>query len=144
MEKVVRPLRLGLLVIHRQILQVIRFGIVGAVGTAVYLTIAISLPALSSLNVSATTAAALASAISVLVSYMGHHKFTFVKVGQHDVYLPRFLLLSLVLSVSAAVCTYILTEVVSVGYRYAAAAIAVAYPIASFTLNRAIIFRDDR
>lgn len=144
MEKGVTPLRFGSLPGNGQFLQFIRFGIVGIVGTAIYLMIAISLPALSSFIVSPTAAAMVASVMSVLVSYMGHHKFTFTKVGQHSFYLPRFLILSVLLSCAVTVGTHLLTEVFSIEYRYAAVAVAVTYPIASFSLNHMVIFRDRR
>ena len=110
-------------------------------GTAIYLTLAISLPMLSSSVVSPTVAALLASITSVLVSYVCHHSFTFARVGQHNLYFPRFLVLSVVLSCVAAVVTHVLTEIFSIEYSYVAIVVAVVYPIASFTFNHTVVFR---
>lgn len=122
--------------------QLLRFGVVGIVATAVYFFIAILLPPASSFVIRPSAASLVASFVSVLVSYLGHHSFTFTKIGDHSFYLPRFLVISLILSLAAALGTHVLTELLHVGYRYAAAGVAVAYPVASFILSRVVVFKD--
>jgi putative flippase GtrA len=138
------PRRCQALVAADSLRQVLRFGIVGGVATAVYLIVAISLPALPSFSAPPTVAASIASVVSLLVSYFGHHKLTFSKVGHHELYLPRFLLSSVALSLIAVNFTYFLTETAQFDYRIASLCVALSYPLASFLLSRIWIFRDVR
>jgi putative flippase GtrA len=124
--------------------QIVWFGVVGLVATGVYLAIAISLPRLPAIAVSPTVGALVASIVSVFVSYLGHHKFTFAKIDRHEFYLPRFILSSVVLSSVATAATFLLTKILAVEYRIAAVVIAVAYPCASYTLNLLFVFTDQR
>lgn len=122
--------------------QIVWFGVVGLLATGVYLAIAILLPELSAFAVSPTAGAVIASIVSVFVSYLGHHKFTFAKVGRHDFYLLRFICLSVVLSCAAATVTFLLTKIFVVEYRMVAVVIALAYPCASYMLNLLFVFND--
>jgi putative flippase GtrA len=124
--------------------QVVRFSIVGGVATAVYLIVGISLPALPSFSVPPTVTASIASVASLLVSYFGHHKVTFSKVGHHEFYLPRFLLSSVSMSLVAVSVTWFLTETAQFDYRIVSLCVALSYPLASFLLGRFWIFRDVR
>ena len=139
-----RPRRFLTLADGSSVQQFIRFGIVGAVATAVYCIIAISIPALSLFAVSPAAGALIASFVSVSVSYYGHHKITFAKVGNHAVYLPRFLLSSAVLSGAAVAATYVATQTFLIDYRLTSFGVALAYPPASFLLSRLWIFSDVR
>ncbi|MGO9392529.1 GtrA family protein [Rhodoblastus sp.] len=139
-----RSLKYSMQMASGSLWQLVRFGIVGAVATSVYVFVAISLPALPSFSASPTVASSIASFVSVLVSYFGHHKVTFSKVGRHEFYLPRFLLSSTALSCIAAAATYLITETLRVDYRFASLCVAFAYPAASFLLGRIWIFRDVR
>jgi putative flippase GtrA len=130
-----RPRRFLTLADGSSVQQFIRFGIVGAV--------AISIPALS-FAVSPAAGALIASFVSVSVSYYGHHKITFAKVGNHAVYLPRFLLSSAVLSGAAVAATYVATQTFLIDYRLTSFGVALAYPPASFLLSRLWIFSDVR
>lgn len=136
------PWRYQALVAADLLRQVVRFGIVGGVATGVYLLVAISLPALPTFSAPPTVAASIASVVSLLVSYFGHHRLTFSKVGHHEFYLPRFLLSSVTLSFIAVIVTYFLTKTALFDYRIASLCVALSYPLVSFLLSRIWIFRD--
>lgn len=128
---------LKLIDFKRTIFSAARFGLVGILATAIYLIIAVILPEYS---ISPTLAAAIASIVSVGFSYLGHHSFTFSKSGLHEFYLPRFLIVSTLLSAVATATTFIMTNFFGLSANNAAVVVAIFYPIFSFALNNLWVF----
>lgn len=121
-----------------------RFGAVGLAATAVYWLAAVGLAEFGPFGLRPAVAAFAASVLSVLFSYVCHHRLTFEKRGRHAVYLPRFLAVSTTLTILAAIGTGALTDRLGASPRVAATIVAVLYPLASLALNFAWVFRDRR
>ena len=120
--------------------ELLAFGIVGASATAVYFGVAIMVYTIPPFDTHPAIAAFVASVASLLWSYAGHHRFTFRKTGSHYFYLPRFVGISVILSVMAVCGTYFATQSFGVDYQLATLGITISYPLASFALNRSWVF----
>ena len=79
---------------REQLAATSRFAVVGLVATGVYFGITAGLGS-RVVGMEPVTASTLGFLVSVLVSYLGHHRFTFRVSGRHGFYLPRFLFVTL-------------------------------------------------
>ena len=73
-------------------LRVLRFGIVGLVGTATYGLV--TLGAIELLHVPCVPSSVLGVAASIGVSYLGHALYSFRVNGEHSSFVWRFLMLA--------------------------------------------------
>jgi putative flippase GtrA len=121
-------------------LELLVFGIVGASATAVYFGVALMVYAIPPFEAHPASAAFVASVVSVLWSYAGHHRFTFRRTGSHHFYFPRFVAISVMLSAIAVCATYFVTSSFGVNYQLATLGVTISYPLASFALNRSWVF----
>ncbi len=112
-----------------------RFGAIGALATLLYfmVTAALGQPAI---GIEPITAHVLGTAASILVSYFGHHRFTFQMQGAHDFHFPRFLTVTAALFVLSTAVMAIGRYGLTLNHTLVTAAIAIGYPIASYVLNR--------
>ena len=78
--------------------------------------------------------------ISLTLSYVGHHRFTYGKEGEHIVYIPRFATTTVILLIVSNVAAYVLIDRGAHNYLIASAAIAVIYPVGSLMLNTFFVF----
>lgn len=111
-----------------------RFIVVGLIATGVYFGSTVALGS-SRVGLSPVTANTIGFVISILVSYFGHHFYTFRVSGRHDFYFPRFLFVTLTLFGLSTVATKVLTETFGVSHVLVTAGIALAYPPSSYLLN---------
>jgi putative flippase GtrA len=124
-----------------RVFELLVFGLVGASATVVYMSVAIMVYAIPPFAAHPASAAFVASVASVFWSYVGHHHFTFRRIGSHHVYLPRFVAIAVILSAMAVCGTYLATQSFGVDYRLATLGVTISYPLASFALNRGWVFR---
>lgn len=113
---------------------------VGIAATATYLVATLLLLS-PSLRVEPVLASALASGISTLVSYAGHHSYTFERTGDHGFYFPRFIAVTVSLFLLSTMGMYFFTHVIPTDPSYVAIAITVTYPVASYLLNLLWVFK---
>ena len=118
----------------------LRFIVSGIAATASYLVITVLLMA-PPLRLEPVLASALASGISILVSYAGHHSYTFERKGRHGFYFPRFIAVTVLLFLLSTMSMYVFTRVIPTDPVYVAIAVTVAYPIASYLLNLLWVFK---
>lgn len=111
-----------------------RFGMVGVLSTLVYFVTA-SLLGRPPIGVNPVVANTLGVAVSLLVSYVGHHQYTFKVQDGHRRYLPRFLVVTAGLFVLSSAATAIASYVWLFDHVAVTACITVCYPIASYLLN---------
>ena len=111
-----------------------RFGIVGIASTLVYfiLTTVLGRPPI---DMGSITANVLGVIVSLLVSYFGHHRFTFGVLGQHRHYLPRVLFVIATLFLLSCAVMTIGRYVLVLDHTLVTAIIAIFFPIVSFVLN---------
>jgi putative flippase GtrA len=118
--------------------QLLRYGLAGAVGTALHYAILVSLVQFAHAPaVAASTAGAVAGA---LVNYVLNHRFTFASSRTHDHALPRFAAVALAgIAINAIVMNAMLSLL---GVHYLAAQIVATGVVfvASFFINRAWTF----
>lgn len=119
----------------------VRFGLVGLSATFFYIALYWILT--SDLGVIPPVSAAIASIISIAVSYAGHYFFTFQHNGRHLRSMTRFVAVSVTLIAANSL-------LVAIVDRYSVFRLAplivtcLFYPLASFLLNRTLVFRKDK
>jgi putative flippase GtrA len=111
-----------------------RFGMVGVVATFIYFAITTILgrPPIGMDPLAANT---LGVAASLSVSYFGHHRYTFRMLGEHERYLPRFLIVMAGLFLLSTVAMAIARYVWVLDHSLVTASIAVCCPFVSYLLN---------
>ena len=111
-----------------------RFGIVGVAATFVYfaVTTALGRPPIGMDPIAANT---LGVAVSLSVSYFGHHRYTFRALGEHERYLPRFLIVTAGLFLLSTAAMAIARYVWILDHTVVTACIAMCYPVVSYLLN---------
>ena len=134
-----RKLPLTLLA-HKSLLfgEAVRFGLVGLGATFLYIALFWLLD--SELGLIPAVSATFASIISIVASYSGHYFFTFRHSGGHFRSMTRFLAMSATLITANSV----LVEIVDRYFTFKSApfiATCIFYPLASFLLNRTLVFR---
>lgn len=134
-----RKSRLNLLA-HKRLFtgEASRFGLVGL--SATFLYVALFWLLTSELGLISAVSAIIASIISIVASYTGHYYFTFRHSGSHY----RSMTLFLVVSASLITSNSMLVEIVDryVAFKHAPIiATCIYYPLASFLLNRKLVFR---
>ena len=111
-----------------------RFGVIGLLATATYFLTTVVLGN-SPINMEPIAANTIGFAFSVVVSYVGHHQFTFRVDGAHGYYFPRFISVTVVLFLLSTAAVAVFRDVLGYNHTLITAAIAVSYPIASYALN---------
>jgi putative flippase GtrA len=112
----------------------------GIASTATYFAVSLMLIA-PPVMLDPVLASAGAFGISLVVSYLGHHRYTFEREGRHGFYLPRFITVTVLLFVSSTLAMFIFTHVVATEPLYVTIAITLTYPIASYVLNLLWVFK---
>ena len=118
--------------------QFLRFAIIGGATTITHIIVALWLNEI--LGLTALTANFLAFATAVMVSYLGNHRWTFSRQGQHDRYLPRFVIVALTGMILNQLIVYGLVDLGRWSYRMALVIVVFAVPLITFTLNRLWVF----
>ncbi|HRF45765.1 MAG TPA: GtrA family protein [Candidatus Competibacteraceae bacterium] len=118
--------------------QFLRFAIIGGTATVTHIITALALNEI--LGLPALTANFLAFTTAVLVSYWGNHSWTFSRQGQHDHYLPRFVVVALTGMVLNQIIVYTMVDLGHWSYRLALAIVVFMVPLITFTLNRLWVF----
>ncbi len=119
--------------------QLFRFGIVGVVATAsYYLTMRFFI---NLLGVPLPQAHMMATILSLLVSYIGHHGVTFQAEGRHPYYFRRFCFTSAALFCLSSTFLWGATTALMISREAAAGMVALGYPVASFALHWVWSFR---
>jgi putative flippase GtrA len=128
--RVVPPGFLG----RESIARVARFGVIGLLATATYFltTVALGNPPVSMEPIAANT---IGFILSVVVSYVGHHRFTFRMDGAHGYYFPRFISVTVVLFLLSTAAVAVFRDILGYSHTLVTATIAVSYPVASYALN---------
>ncbi|UZE48078.1 GtrA family protein [Rhodopseudomonas sp. P2A-2r] len=127
---------------HRRRLPVIgRFGMVGIIATLLYFmtTTILGRPPFSIDPVAANSAGV---AVSLLFSYLGHHRFTFGVASGHGRSLPRFLIVSGGLFVLSSAAMAAARYVWSYDHMLVTACITICYPVMSYLINSAWTFAE--
>lgn len=119
--------------------RVFRFGIVGVLATLSYFLLMLLL--IDVAHLSTRWSHVTATVLSLLVSYLGHHGYTFERSGDHSRYFARFCIVSAALFVCSSSFLWWATASGAMSRELAAAAIALSYPPLSFVLHWACSFR---
>jgi putative flippase GtrA len=114
--------------------ELLRFGAVGITSTVTYFAVT-AIAGNAPFLLDPVLANVLGFCVSILVSYLGHHAFTFKIKGTHGVYAPRFLASTAMLFVLATGMMAALRYWLQLDHTLSTAAVAVTYPIASYALN---------
>jgi putative flippase GtrA len=119
--------------------QVLRFGGVGGAATVLHVTVALAVQTLFQAPGQVANLAGFAAA--VLLSYLGHARYTFGVDAQSGPQFARFLLLSgLGLATSSATVWLVATKL-GFGFTVAMVAVAIVVPTASYLAMRFWVFQ---
>ena len=111
----------------------VKFVLVGIAATATYFCLSLALVSMNRFD--PFTVNFLALTISILVSYVGHHKFTFKKQGSHAFYFPRFLFTTLISLVYSNGIVFVVVYSLKQSVSLSTTIVTVTYPILSFTMH---------
>ncbi|WP_448203921.1 GtrA family protein [Azospirillum sp. sgz302134] len=116
--------------------RALRFALVGVAATATYYIVTVGLSdGWTGVRLPASVANLIGFAVSLALSYVGHHRFTFGKTSRHDHYLPRFVAVSLTLAALSTGAVHLMTGLFGVPAAVSAGIVALCYPPASYALN---------
>ena len=118
----------------------LRFMATGIAATATYFALTLLLMA-PPLRLEPVLASALGCGISILVSYLGHHSYTFERKGRHSFYVTRFIVVTTSLFLLSTLAMYVFTRMIPTDPLYVMFVVTAAYPIASYLLNLLWVFR---
>lgn len=111
-------------------LRLLRFSVVGLFATVTHVAIAFFTQ--RALGAAPVTANAVGFACAFLISYFGHHRWTFARRGNHRTHLRRFLAVSLIAYLVSHLITIAVTGWFGLSYEMALAAILVAVPATTY------------
>ena len=123
--------------------RAVRFGIVGISATLTYLVLA-NLLAVPLGPMTAFHAHVAAICCSILVSYTGHHAFTFARKGRHGFYFGRFAAITALLFVLTSALAYAMDADLHLPALVISIAVTVLYMAASFVLHSLWTFVAER
>lgn len=119
----------------------IRFCLVGVPVTASYAVTAYA--GIAWLGLPMLAANLLGCAASIIVSYLGQKYFTFRSLGEHQVELPKFLVLCVVAICASSICMAVIANT-GVDYRIALVVSAGAIAVVNFTVMNIWVFAQAR
>lgn len=118
--------------------RIVRYGLVGVTSAISYAAL---FYLLSKIISNAGAANFLAILGSLVVSYAGHHRFTFEFEHGHSQSLPRFLISSALLMTLFALLAYVYVDLHGGSRPVVAAFTVFGYPVLSFIVHSAWSFR---
>jgi putative flippase GtrA len=119
--------------------RLVRFGLVGILATATYFLLMLLL--IDVLRSATRWAHVTALSAGLLVSYAGHHRFTFERRRNHQRYFARFCIVSAILFLASSLFVWEVTANGAMSPEMAAGIVTVAYPCLSLVLHWALTFR---
>jgi putative flippase GtrA len=120
-----------------------RFSLVGAAATATYLVVA-NLVAMPLGPLSPFVAHLAGLGCSVLVSYGGHHAFTFRRVGAHVHYARRFAVITAILVTLTSLFAFVCDRALGLPAIAISVMVTVLYPAGSYVLHSLWTFAERR
>lgn len=123
-----------------RLFQFVRFNIVGILATACYFCVGMALELLSDLT--PVQVHLCAFGVSIVLSYLGHSRFTFGVSGRR--YLIRFIVITAILFGSSTLLTRLLSDNEAVPQILIVGIVTVAYTVASFLLHSLWTFTEPR
>lgn len=118
--------------------QLERFGIVGISATLVHVAVVLLLVELARLNPSVANALAFCAAVSV--SYLGNHRFTFVRSGNHVAYFRRYALTAGGLFITNNSVFFVLNELLGINYLITLVFVVAFVAVLGFCVMRFWVF----
>ncbi len=118
--------------------QLVRFGFVGGLATLVHVLAALS--AKAAFDLPEQRANLIGFSVAVLVSYLGHMRFTFeIREGSNAQFLRFVIMSALSLAISSG-AVWLMTTQLGFSFAVAMGAVAVLVPAASFVAMRFWVF----
>lgn len=120
-----------------------RFGIIGVIATFAYF--AIALAGVKVLDLPPTTSTIIGQVCSVIISYLGHRRFTFRVAGSHLSHVTRYALIAVPFGFALNFgITWLITSVLSAPAEVAFAVVMLVIPPSTYLVNLLIVFRPGR
>jgi putative flippase GtrA len=123
--------------------RVFRFGLVGIAATLTYLGI-VNLVAVPVGPLSPFMAHLIGLSSSIVLSYAGHHAFTFARKGRHGVYFRRFAVITAALFILTSALAYACDRFLHLPATIISGLITVLYPCGSYLAHTLWTFAEER
>ncbi len=123
--------------------RLVRYGVVGIAATATYLLV-FNLVALPVGPFSPFAGHLAGLSVSILVSYAGHHGFTFRRSGLHTRYFTRFVAITATLSLLSSAIAFFCDRYLGLSAAAISLLISALYPGASYLLHTLWTFAEHR
>jgi putative flippase GtrA len=123
--------------------RVFRFGLVGIAATLTYLGI-VNLVAVPIGPLSPFAAHLIGLSCSIVLSYAGHHAFTFARKGRHGVYAWRFAVITAALFMLTSAIAYACDRFLHLPAVFISVLITVLYPCGSYLSHTLWTFAEER
>ena len=125
---------------YGRLAQLFRFGIVGAIATAVHISVVVSLVE-STVISDPLVANIVAFCCAVLVSYFGHNYWTFQHRQHSTKQFARFVLITLSALGLNQIILYVATRLIGLDYKIGLIFVILLVPIFTYFLARLWVFR---
>ena len=119
--------------------QITRFVIVGLSSTLAFLLCQCAL--IGGLHLNILTGTTISIGISLLLSYLGHHRVTFKRSGAHGRYGTRFVIATAVMITLSNALAYGFTTLAGRNFMIGSLVVSFVYPVGSFLLQTLWVFR---
>lgn len=121
-----------------EIYRLVRFGLVGACATLVY--IAVGIAANEIFLITPVVASILAQTVAFGISYIGHSMYSFRVETDHNIFLWRFSAIAALTFVLSTLTTWLIVDVAHLSSRIGLLAVAVLIPVVNYLFNRHWVF----
>lgn len=119
--------------------RVVRFVVVGVMSTLTYFVIALGCSGV--LGISTIASSFIGQIVAAFTSYFGHKSFTFAVSGGHRQHMTRFVLIAVPFGFGLnAVLSWTAADLLRLRAPYVFGIVAITLPIATYILNRWVVF----
>jgi putative flippase GtrA len=115
-----------------------RFSAVGALVTVIH--IGVAMIAVTAAGANPTVGSMMGYVVALLVSYIGHFRFTFAVPGRYRDYLLKFAVNSLASFVLSTSVVGFATAILKIDYRPVLISLAIVVPVCNYLVNRFWVF----
>jgi putative flippase GtrA len=123
--------------------RMVRYFLVGIAATGTYLGV-FNLVAVPIGRFTPFTGHLAGLAVSIVVSYCGHHAFTFRRSGDHGHYFARYVVITATLSLSSSILAFVLDRSFHLSAATISLTITALYPGISYLLHTLWTFAEHR
>lgn len=120
--------------------NIVVFGVVGVLATTVHFTIGLTIVGFGLLRPFSANIVAFLTAF--MVSYVGHHRFTFRSSEAHRDSLPKFFFVAVIGLALNQLIVFVMVDTLGLQYYSALIVVVLVVPIMTYLLGKVWVFND--